>query len=572
MKENTKSTSLNEKQVREDLIAAIDAIAQRGGISRDKALTAWYATAILGIDEDESIEAANVDGAEDAGCDFLYVDEEKQVVYALQGYIAQNQTKQVPIAKWNTTSAIINHLKSPEWFKHSGRNDIYELLQEVDLTDFNFEIGLIALAAQNLTVERSYQAAKDSTGKDGSKITYINESAETLFDKYLASVRSARAVETDTLEFTSDVVEVTRDFGQAAIGAVKASELLRLYKEHKERLFEGNVRLFIGERKGGINNKIIDTAMERPTDFFALNNGITIVTESFKEKDNRKYKLNNFSIVNGCQTTASLCKALERNDAAKDAEVLVRVIAAKKDMQTDIARFNNTQNPVKLSAVRLLDPIQERLRLSFSKVGYNYAPKQEGARAAKDNKKIDLDRITSYLAAKDEDTILDAVTNKSALFDKAYKTIFDNSLSPEIVLLAWLVGLLTEKKRVEKLKEIGNDIDSVGKVVLGVYGTSWGIYAVFMLIKKMENDFTKLTMQKMNDKENGIENALEKYIDVALEAYSETAFSILDSANAKNAIRTKDFLDRLKRSLQLKFSNKAKQKEWKLPLLHNVIK
>lgn len=568
VKKTTQQASLNEKQVREDLVLAIDTIAKRGGISRDKALTAWYATAILGIDEDEAIEAANVDGSEDAGCDFIYIDEEKQVIYALQGYLSRTE-KQVPIAKWNTTAAIINHLKSPEWFKHSGRNDIYELLSDLDLNDYNFEIGLIALAEQNLTVERSYQAAKDSAGN---QITYINESAKTLFDKFLASVRSARAVESDALEFASDVIEITSGFGQAAIGSVKASELFRLYKQHKERLFEGNVRLFIGERKGGINNKIIDTAMERPNDFFALNNGITIVAEAFKESSGRKYKLNNFSIVNGCQTTASLCKALERNESAQNAEVLVRIIAAKKDMQTDIARFNNTQNPVKLSAVRLLDPIQERLRLSFSKIGYNYAPKQEGARAAKDNKKIDLDKITPYLAAKDEDTILDAVTNKSALFDKAYKTIFNNALAPEMVLLTWLVGLLAEKKRIEKLEEIGDDIDAVTKVVLGVYGTSWGIYAVFMLIKKMENNLTKFTMEKMNDKKSEIETALKKYIDVAFEAYSEVALSILDSSNAKNEIRTKNFLEKVNRNLLSKFSNKTKQKEWRLPLLHNVIK
>lgn len=568
VKKTTQQASLNEKQVREDLVLAIDTIAKRGGISRDKALTAWYATAILGIDEDEAIEAANVDGSEDAGCDFIYIDEEKQVIYALQGYLSRTE-KQVPIAKWNTTAAIINHLKSPEWFKHSGRNDIYELLSDLDLNDYNFEIGLIALAEQNLTVERSYQAAKDSAGN---QITYINESAKTLFDKFLASVRSARAVESDALEFASDVIEITSGFGQAAIGSVKASELFRLYKQHKERLFEGNVRLFIGERKGGINNKIIDTAMERPNDFFALNNGITIVAEAFKESSDRKYKLNNFSIVNGCQTTASLCKALERNESAQNAEVLVRIIAAKKDMQTDIARFNNTQNPVKLSAVRLLDPIQERLRLSFSKIGYNYAPKQEGARAAKDNKKIDLDKITPYLAAKDEDTILDAVTNKSALFDKAYKTIFNNALAPEMVLLTWLVGLLAEKKRIEKLEEIGDDIDAVTKVVLGVYGTSWGIYAVFMLIKKMENNLTKFTMEKMNDKKSEIETALKKYIDVAFEAYSEVALSILDSSNAKNEIRTKNFLEKVNRNLLSKFSNKTKQKEWRLPLLHNVIK
>ena len=62
------------------------------------------------------------------------------------------------------------------------------------------------------------------------------------------------------------------------------------------------------------------------------------------------------------------------------------------------------------------------------------------------------------------------------------------------------------------------------------------------------------------------------HIDVAFEAYSEVALSILDSSNAKNEIRTKNFLEKVNRNLLSKFSNKTKQKEWRLPLLHNVIK
>jgi len=58
--------------------------------------------------------------------------------------------------------------------------------------------------------------------------------------------------------------------------------LARLHKNYGNLLFEGNVRLFIGERKGGINEKIIDTATNRPGEFWALNNGITIVAESLK--------------------------------------------------------------------------------------------------------------------------------------------------------------------------------------------------------------------------------------------------------------------------------------------------
>ncbi|NIZ80301.1 abortive phage resistance protein, partial [Escherichia coli] len=72
-----------------------------------------------------------------------------------------------------------------------------------------------------------------------------------------------------------------------------------MHQQYQNQLFEGNVRLFIGERKGGINEKIIETAHLRPGDFWALNNGITIVAESFEHISGNKYDLRRFSIVNG---------------------------------------------------------------------------------------------------------------------------------------------------------------------------------------------------------------------------------------------------------------------------------
>ncbi|TAG75987.1 MAG: hypothetical protein EAZ24_09610, partial [Burkholderiales bacterium] len=66
------NTSAND--ARKELIQSIDTLARRAGISRDKALTAWYAAIVLGIDEDDAIEAASIDGPEDGGCDFIYID------------------------------------------------------------------------------------------------------------------------------------------------------------------------------------------------------------------------------------------------------------------------------------------------------------------------------------------------------------------------------------------------------------------------------------------------------------------------------------------------------------------
>jgi len=133
-----------------------------------------------------------------------------------------------------------------------------------------------------------------------------------------------RNVPEDSISFSGSVAHVKGDFGQAIVGAVPASELARLHVSYANRLFEGNVRLFIGQRKGGINEKIVETAQARPGDFWALNNGITIVADSYEGVTETKYVLRRFSIVNGCQTTVSLSRAIEALADAGNAQVLVR--------------------------------------------------------------------------------------------------------------------------------------------------------------------------------------------------------------------------------------------------------
>ena len=65
-------------------------------------------------------------------------------------------------------------------------------------------------------------------------------------------------------------------------------ELIRLHKSYKTELFAGNVRLFIGSRKGSINEQIIKTAKNQPGLFWALNNGISIVAIAVEEDFNNK--------------------------------------------------------------------------------------------------------------------------------------------------------------------------------------------------------------------------------------------------------------------------------------------
>ncbi len=552
---------------RKELLAAIDALARRGGITRDRAITAWYATTLLGVDEDDALDAASVDGPEDGGCDFIYIDDEQESIYVLQGYVSDRSERSAGIKKWNALLASISSVKDPVSFKHAGREDIFERLTEGATEGYSLVLGLISLAAKSDQIARQRESTIRARTY-GPNASFIYEYQDTLYDKYLVARAASRNVPSDTITFTGEVGQIKGEFGQAVVGAVRARELVRLHADHKNQLFEGNVRLFIGQRKGGINEKIVETAEGRPGDFWALNNGITIVADSFEAVTERKYALRHFSIVNGCQTTVSLSKAVETSVDAGQAQVLVRVVAAKKALLTDIVRYNNTQNPVKLSAVRLLDPIQEGLREAFSRINYAYAPKQEGARQTKNAKRIELDKAAQYLASMSDETILEAVTRKMELFDRFYKSVFPRGLAPERVFLAWLIAQEIEVEREALLSASDDHADKVMRTILGIHGTPWGIYVANHLIEQSGSDMSKITLTRMNTAE--FRNAVAKYAKKAMELYSEIAVNIVsanEDENIRNVIRVKPFLDKLKRNLTLRMARFA---TWRLPKLHSV--
>ncbi|WP_028510238.1 AIPR family protein [Ruminococcus sp. NK3A76] len=102
-----------------------------------------------------------------------------------------------------------------------------------------------------------------------------------------------------------------------------------------------------------------ETIDSEPHNFWYYNNGITIVAKDYdaKKDDNGSIDsiiLTDFSIINGAQTTSSLCKYyLEADDKDKAKQRLNNVYVFTRILKiTDeklglsITKFNNTQNPI----------------------------------------------------------------------------------------------------------------------------------------------------------------------------------------------------------------------------------
>src|SRR5205814_990914 len=68
--------------------------------------------------------------------------------------------------------------------------------------------------------------------------------------------------------------EYRAKFGEALVATVPATELVRLYNAYEDRLFDRNVRLFLGSKKGSVNAVIAETLKSNErTNFWAYNNG-----------------------------------------------------------------------------------------------------------------------------------------------------------------------------------------------------------------------------------------------------------------------------------------------------------
>lgn len=132
--------------------------------------------------------------------------------------------------------------------------------------------------------------------------------------------------------------------------------LANLYKEYSNELLESNVRAFLGQA-GKYNKGIRDTIREKPQMFLPYNNGITATANEVEIKiinnQLKILKLNDFQVVNGGQTTASLYHTQKKYKDADLSKISVQMkLTVIKDIEQknievpNIARYANSQNKV----------------------------------------------------------------------------------------------------------------------------------------------------------------------------------------------------------------------------------
>lgn len=127
-----------------------------------------------------------------------------------------------------------------------------------------------------------------------------------------------------------------------------------LYDLYNTRLLESNVRVFLTARvkaNKGIRDTIGAEDGINAYKFFSYNNGISATAESIEVINGNISKVQDFQIVNGGQTTATIHYCRKRNLSLSDVFVAVKITALNKDenyfeVVKKISKAANTQSAV----------------------------------------------------------------------------------------------------------------------------------------------------------------------------------------------------------------------------------
>lgn len=149
-------------------------------------------------------------------------------------------------------------------------------------------------------------------------------------------------------------VNSSSDKYKSYLSCVSGDELVKIYDEFGQKLFEQNVRTFL-QFRGNVNKGLRNTIEHDPTMFFAYNNGITATATSVEIDNKRIKKIHNLQIVNGGQTTSAIYAAVKNSklDVSNISVQMKLSVVLDTEKQSDfvskVSEYANTQNKINKS-------------------------------------------------------------------------------------------------------------------------------------------------------------------------------------------------------------------------------
>ncbi len=328
-----------------------------------------------------------VDDYEDHGIDAFYYDDASKTLYIIQSKLKESEQFKLSEAQALISGLELILAKDFDSFNQNVKN--IEQYIENALDECEKICLLIACTGDGVSQQASNELRQKlqdliDGGEEQLQVDPIVFGA----DDIEAALREESAVRPINEKVKIHKYRTSSSPRYSVFGLMRVSELVGLYEKHGKKLYEKNIRYYIGSGKRGVNTAIRDTLVNEPENFQYLNNGITMVGNHVEAKSNvrgstltKNFNVLGLSVVNGAQTISSASQFVDEHPDAdiSTAQVMVTLInTGQEQFHKKVTKARNLQNPVELSNFAALDDNQERLRQEIKLYGveYHYRPQR----------------------------------------------------------------------------------------------------------------------------------------------------------------------------------------------------
>lgn len=410
-------------------------------------------------DLDELAEMSLTDQGDDKKIDFLHVDDELQKIYVVQGYYSKKDKDGAPANKASDLNTAAAWLTTGDIHKLPLRlqevvTSAREKIKAGDVA--NLELLYVHNCGESVPVEIELKTAKAYFQKaigNAINITYKEIGSPTVAKLYKEQNSNIKIHSDITCPFAPRFVEENVAW-KSVILTITGDWLRQIFNKYQEDLFSANYRGFLGLTGKTINTGIKNTADKNPENFWAYNNGITILTNRLDAKKSEVI-LHGISIINGAQTTGSI-GSLDPKIDLRSVKILTRIIeCGDSNVVNDIVKYNNTQNKITSWDKFGNDSHQQELDREFKGYHHVYSSKR-GFENRNNLLSIEncIQPLVSFLGYYKE-------SNKSrvSLFSspKLYKEAFEHTKARHILFVCCLDKCVVEIRREKRLKVRNGD-------------------------------------------------------------------------------------------------------------------
>ena len=442
---------------------------------------AWYLRNIYGLNTVQAKDCIT-DGPGDKQIDAVYVDDQAQTAYIIQGKFYSCPTVDAaPLREVLSAWMLIQDLpKLQEAANDKLQSKITELAAAIE-EDYHICFELLTTASLTASAQEDLLAYNRQLTEDeklsASIVLVDSEILQTRLDEALDHARPYINYEFQVED--DKVLQMQLGDTKVVIVALPLRECLRIPGIKDGSLFRKNVRQSLGSNK--VNRGIAKTIKTEPGEFFFLHNGITAICSEMTYSDGILW-VRELNVVNGCQSLSTILNCSESAKKAEDAYIMFRFYEISDAERADsISTSTNSQTAVKARDLRSNDRFVLALKKAYEQRypdGYFATKRGEEPNTAKYNSAhivylTDLGK--ELIAWHSQRPTMSYSENR--VFDVYFDQLFHREYNPEDVqALAELHKTILPYWEPDSLKSLDENL-----ITIKAYGPYHHLFAISMV-------------------------------------------------------------------------------------------